>query len=134
MAIKNRTQLKSSFVSGTAATATKFDDIFDSHFNKYEDSVLSGPSGLTGNNGILGPSGSTFFNGMIGPSGNIFHNGIIGPAGSTHYYGFWLDGMASVPYGPTANGVFGQIIVSGTSIYICYSTNNWIKVAGNTSF
>ena len=122
MAIKNRTQLKSEFVSGTAATSSKFDDIFDSHFNKYEDSVLAGPSGLTGTNGLVGPSGATFY------------NGIIGPAGATFYNGLWLDSVSAAPVGPTSTGVSGQIVVSGTSIYICYSTNNWIKVAGAISF
>jgi len=134
MAIKNRTQLKSEFVSGTAATSSKFDDIFDSHFNKYEDSVLAGPSGLTGTNGLVGPSGATFYNGIIGPSGATFYNGIIGPAGATFYNGLWLDSVSAAPVGPTSTGVSGQIVVSGTSIYICYSTNNWIKVAGAISF
>lgn len=134
MAIKNRTQLKSEFVSGTAATASKFEDLFDSHFNKYEDSVLNGPVGMTGTNGLIGPEGSTFFNGLIGPDGDTFYNGLIGPEGSEFYTGLWIDGMASVPEGHTANGVFGQVVVSGTSIYICYSTNTWMKLQGSTAF
>lgn len=134
MAIQNRTQLKSNFVSGTAATASKFDDIFDSHFNKYDDSVLAGPIGQTGTNGLIGPSGNTFYNGLIGPSGSTFYKGLLGPIGSTHYSGLWIDDTASIPAGSTATGSTGQIVVSGTSVYICYSTNNWIKLQGLTAF
>ena len=134
MAIQNRTQLKSNFISGTAATASKFDDIFDSHFNKYDDSVLAGPVGQTGTNGLVGPSGSTFYNGLVGPSGSTFYNGLKGPAGATHFLGLWLDSVSAAPVGPTATGSTGQIVVSGTSVYICYSTNTWIKLSGLTTF
>ena len=132
MAIKNRTQLKSNFVSGTAATASKFDDIFDSHFNKYDDSVLAGPVGLTGTNGLVGPSGAACYNGLIGPSGDTHYNGLIGPSGDTYFEGLWLDFDSAIPLGTTAAGSTGQVIVGGTSIYICTSINNWLKVTGET--
>lgn len=134
MAIKNRTQLKSEFVSGTAATATKFEDLFDSHFNKYEDSVLNGPVGLTGTNGLIGPSGAEFYNGLIGPDGDEFFNGLIGPTGATHFTGLWLDLLSGEPLGPSAAGLTGQVIISSENIYICSSLNNWIKIEGATSF
>jgi hypothetical protein len=134
MAIKNRTQLKSEFVSGTAATASKFEDLFDSHFNKYDDSVLAGPVGLTGTNGLVGPSGATFYNGLIGPSGSTFYKGLLGPVGSTHFTGLWLDSNTVAPTGSTNAGTTGQVIVSGTNVYICNTVNNWVKLVGSTSF
>lgn len=134
MSIKNRSTLKSQFVAGTAATSAKFDDVFDSHFNKAEDSVLAGPAGVTGSNGLLGPAGATFYNGLLGPAGATFNNGLLGPAGETFYTGLWLSpGVTSVA-GPTATGATGQVVVSGTSVYICISTNNWIRLTGATSF
>ena len=131
MAIKNRTQLKGQFVAGTAATASKFDDLFDSHFNKFEDSVLAGPEGLTGTNGLVGPSGSTFYNGLIGPNGDTFYNGLKGPIGSTHYTGLWLSD-AAVPEGSTASGATGEVVIGGTAVYICTSLDSWIKLSGET--
>lgn len=122
MSIKNRNTLKSEFVSGTAATSSKFDDIFDSHFNKYEDSVLAGPLGLTGTNGLVGPKGATFYNGLIGPDG------------ATSYKGLWLDLDSAVPTGYTATGSIGQVIISENEMYICTSTNNWVKFIGSTGF
>ena len=133
MAIKNRTQLKSNFVSGTAATASKFDDIFDSHFNRYDDSVLAGPIGQTGTNGLVGPSGSTFYNGLVGPTGDTFYKGLLGPIGSTHYTGLWFDPNTPAPIAATAAGSTGQVVISGTSLYICQSLNSWIKIT-TTSF
>ena len=122
MAIKNRTQLKAEFVSGTAATAAKFEDIFDSHFNKYEDSVLAGPVGETGTNGLVGPSGSTFYNGLLGPEG------------ATYFIGLWLDTVSSGPSGSTSSGSTGQVIIADEFVYICRSENNWIRITGSTSF
>jgi hypothetical protein len=134
MSIKNRNTLKAEFVSGTAATSSKFDDIFDSHFNKYEDSVLAGPLGLTGTNGLVGPAGATFYNGLVGPAGATFYTGLIGPGGATSYIGLWLDSTSAIPAGYTANGATGQVIIGGTAMYICTSTNNWLKFIGSTGF
>jgi hypothetical protein len=134
MAIKNRTQLKAEFVSGTAATAAKFEDIFDSHFNKYEDSVLAGPIGETGTNGLVGPSGSTFYNGLLGPEGATFYKGLLGPEGATYFIGLWLDTVSSGPSGSTSSGSTGQVIIADEFVYICRSENNWIRITGSTSF
>ena len=134
MAIKNRTQLKSEFVSGTAATAAKFDDLFDSQFNKSDDSVLSGPVGLTGTNGLVGPSGATFYNGLIGPSGSTFYNGLVGPSGAISYEGLWLDTVSSAPTANNSAGGTGQVIISNGFLYICESTNTWLRITGATSF
>jgi hypothetical protein len=146
MSIKSRNLLKSQFVAGTAATSSKFEDVFDSHFNKLDDSLLSGPAGVTGVNGLLGPAGATFYNGLIGPDGATakkgligpdgatHYNGLLGPDGATHYTGLWLSpGVTSVS-GPTATGATGQVVINGTSMYICISTNNWIRLTGATSF
>lgn len=122
MSIKTRNLLKNDFASGTAATQNKFEDLIDSTLNKNEDSVLMGPIGLTGTNGLIGPSGSTFYNGLIGPDTE------------EHQLGLWLSVGASAPEGPTAIGVLGNVIVSEDAMYVCYSTNNWLKIVGSTSF
>jgi len=64
MSIKGRTDLKSEFEHGKAATAEKFEDLIDSSFNRYEDSILAGPIGMTGTLGLwlsesIAPTGST---------------------------------------------------------------------------
>ncbi len=122
MSIKGRTDLKSEFENGKRATAEKFEDLIDSSFNQYEDSLLLGPIGITGKRGLLGPDGLTSF------------NGLIGPVGATHYIGLWLDSGATTVNGPTSSGTSGQVVIGSTSVYICYSNNNWIKIQGETSF
>jgi len=135
MSIINRNALKAEFVSGTAATESKFEDVFDSHYNVYEDSVLLGPVGITGNYGLVGPSGPTSYNGLIGPDGATHYNGLLGPTGATHYVGLWLDSSgATTVSGPTATGATGQVVIGGTSVYVCISSNNWILLTGATSF
>jgi hypothetical protein len=131
MSIKNRNTLKSEFVSGTAATSSKFDDIFDSHFNKYEDSVLAGPLGLTGTNGLVGPDGATFFNGLIGPGGTTFHNGLLGPDGETSYNGVWYTIINDVPGSTGATGIAGQISADINGIWVCYEDNKWVFLSIN---
>ena len=95
MSVKSRNSLKAEFVAGTAANSDKFNDIMDSHYNVYEDSVLLGPSGMTGQYGILGPEGPTV------------------------YLGLWLDQTGATPSGSTATGATGQVIIDGTDLYIC---------------
>jgi hypothetical protein len=85
MSIKNRNDLKLEFVSGTAATQDKFADVFDSHYNKVDDSVLMGPIGMTATNGLWldstsaapsGPSASGEQGQIIyeeGPSANYLY-------------------------------------------------------------
>jgi|688.fasta_scaffold912711_1 hypothetical protein len=122
MSIKSRNSLKIDFAAGTAATSNKFEDLIDSTLNKNEDSLLNGPIGLTGTNGLIGPSGSTFYNGLVGPDTE------------EHQLGLWLSLGASAPVGPTAEGIVGNVIVSEDSMYICYETNSWLKIAGSTAF
>lgn len=77
MSIISRNSLKASFVSGTAATQTKFDDLFDSMFNKNDDSLLEGPVGMTGIKGLWldetsgAPTGAT----SIGSTGQVVLDG-----------------------------------------------------------
>ena len=108
MAIKTRNTLKGLFAAGTAATQSKFDDLFDSHFNKGEDSILNGPVGLTGQNGLLGPSGATFYNGLLG------RTGVTGPTASY------------------SAGTTGEVILDGTAAYI-HTGTVWFKITGATS-
>ena len=104
MSIKSRINLKNEFVSGTAATQQKFEDIFDSSYNMNDDSVLVGPIGQTGTNGL------------------------VGPAGATHYTGLWIDSTGtSGPSGASASGATGQVIIDGGIMYICTVLNNWVK-------
>jgi hypothetical protein len=126
MSQKSRLNLKNEFVSGTAATQEKFEDLIDSSFNRYEDSVLMGPIGLTGTNGLVGPAGATHYNGLIGPDG------------ATHYIGLWMDYTSAAPTGPSAIGEPGQVIYedgpSGPYLYICVSENFWIRVNAEDTF
>jgi hypothetical protein len=52
MSILSRNALKSEFTSGTAATSSKFEDVFDSTYNLNDDSLLLGPVGITGTKGL----------------------------------------------------------------------------------
>lgn len=133
MSIISRNSLKAEFVSGTAATQSKFEDVFDSHYNRYEDSVLLGPVGVTGQYGLLGPTGPTTFNGLLGPEGATFYNGLLGPAGSTSYTGLWIS-TGATPSGPTASGSTGNVIFDNQYMYICTQTNTWLRITGATSF
>jgi hypothetical protein len=104
MSIKSRNQLKTQFVSGTAATQDKFNDVFDSSYNRNDDFLLQGPLGQTG------------------------ANGLVGPTGATHYTGLWIDTLASTgPTGATAPGATGQVIFEGSSMYICTGLDTWTK-------
>lgn len=122
MSSKSRINLKTEFVSGTAATQSKFEDLIDSSYNTNEDSVLLGPIGLTGTRGLVGPTGTTSY------------NGVKGPEGATHYLGLWLDLTGSTPGSSGSTGSTGQVIISGTSIYVCKSINSWIKIGATSTF
>jgi hypothetical protein len=52
MSILSRNALKAEFISGTAATESKFGDLFDSSYNLNDDSVVLGPTGITGTYGL----------------------------------------------------------------------------------
>lgn len=109
MSIKTRNTLKGLFASGTAATQSKFDDLFDSHLNKAEDSVLMGPVGVTGSKGLLGPQGAT------------------------SYVGLWLDSESSAPGSSAATGSTGQLIVDLPYVYV-HTGNMWIRIGATSSF
>jgi len=134
MSQKSKLSLKSEFVSGTAATSAKFEDLIDSAYNKVDDSILYGPLGTTGKYGLLGPTGGTY-NGLIGPAGTAFNNGLIGPAGTDFFSGLYLGN--STPTGPTSSGATGQVsIVIGTTASFLYVHNGtaWTRFVGATAW
>jgi len=135
MSQKSKLSLKSEFVSGTAATSAKFEDLIDSAYNKVDDSILYGPLGVTGKYGLLGPTGGTY-NGLLGPSGGtVFYNGLLGPNGSDFYTGLFLGN--STPTGPTSSGATGQIAVTiGTTASFLYVHNGtaWTRFVGATAW
>jgi hypothetical protein len=108
MSIKTKNTLKSMFAAGTAATQSKFDDLFDSHYNKAEDSVLLGPIGVTGSKGLLGPEGAT------------------------SYVGCWLDNESEAPGSSADAGSIGQMIVDLPFVYL-HTGSSWIQITGATS-
>lgn len=125
MSITSRNNLKTEFISGTAATQAKFNDLIDSSYNTSDDSILIGPLGMTGSNGLVGPSGATSYNGLIGP----------GIPGNQVYPGLWIS-PGPTPALPSSVGSTGQVVfdTANAAFYICLSTNNWIQVKGSTSF
>jgi hypothetical protein len=122
MSSQSRINLKTAFASGTAATQSKFEDLIDSSYNTTNDSVLMGPIGLTGTKGLVGPIGSTSY------------NGVKGPDGATHYLGLWLDQSGSTPGSSASTGSTGQVVISGTSVYVCGGLNSWILIGATTTF
>lgn len=56
-----------------------------------------------------------------------------GPMGMTGQIGLWISNEA-VPFGPTSEGIKGQVIISGTAMYICHEENTWIKTLVETQF
>lgn len=122
MSQKTKLSLKSEFVSGTAATSAKFEDLIDSAYNKVDDSILYGPLGTTGKYGLLGPTGGTY-------------NGLIGPSGTDFFVGLFLGN--STPTGPTSTGSTGQIAVTiGASAAFLYVHNGtaWTRFIGATAW
>lgn len=104
MSIKNRNELKNEFLTGVPVTEQKFSDLFDSYYNVSEDSVLIGPIGQTGINGLIGPSGAT------------------------HYNGTWYSIIGDTPETLTSLGSTGQITADESGIWICYEENKWVYV------
>ena len=105
MSILSRNTLKTEFVAGTAATSAKFTDLIDSAFNRNDDSLVLGPTGMTGTYGLLGPTGGTYMGMFISPS----------------YAGF-----------TGASGMTGQTIFDGYTMYV-YSGVNWVKFGGTSA-
>lgn len=122
MSSQSRINLKTAFASGTAATQSKFEDLIDSSYNTTNDSVLMGPIGLTGTRGLVGPTGVTSY------------NGVKGPDGATHYLGLWLDQSGSTPGSSASTGSTGQVVISGTAVYVCGGLNSWILIGATTTF
>jgi hypothetical protein len=83
MANKTRTQLTTQFGTGQQASASKFEDLIDSAYNRSEDSVLAGPLGVTGTLGLwisaTAPSGPV----SSGSTGQTVVS--IGVSGATSY-------------------------------------------------
>lgn len=78
MAKQTRSALQSMFVSGTAATEQKFEDLLDSFHSVRDDSVIMGPSGVTGLSGmfiISGASAPTSWDGSTGSTGQVAWDG-----------------------------------------------------------
>jgi hypothetical protein len=75
-------------------------------------SSVTGPTGATGNPGLIGPTGATGTNGLIGPTGATGDAGLMGPTGATGNNG---------TTGPTgATGVAG---IDSASFEYYYSTS-----------
>jgi hypothetical protein len=104
MSIASRNTLKSAFVPGTAANSAKFGDLIDSAFNRNDDSLVLGPTGMTGTYGLMGPTGGTYMGMYVCP----FYAGFTGASGST-----------------------GQTIFIGFDMYV-FSGINWIKFGGTS--
>ena len=84
MSIKTRTQLVAQTATGQQASASKFEDMIDSAYNRAEDSILVGPLGMTGTIGLwisaTAPTGRT----SSGSTGQIAF-GLTGVTGATSY-------------------------------------------------
>lgn len=84
MSIKTRTQLVAQTATGQQASASKFEDIIDSAYNRAGDSILVGPLGMTGTKGFwisaTAPIGYT----SAGTTGQVAF-GITGATGATSY-------------------------------------------------
>lgn len=139
MSILSRNALKAEFISGTAATSDKFANVFDSTFNLNDDSLLIGPTGITGSYGL-------WFN-IIGATPiSLSSTGSTGQIAASSE-GFWVcieqDSWVFVPttypIGGTVTGHlipdtditydlgstgyrFKDLYISGTTIYIGDST------------
>lgn len=155
MSIKSRNGLKAEFVSGTAATEQKFEDVFDSHYNIYEDPVLLGPSGSTGVNGLwyssIGGTVSSIGPTSSGVPGQIFaydegawvctetnkwvflpSNVAAGSAGPTGPDGATGATGDTGPTGPT--GDTGLSGTTGQTSITVYGTSTLQVTAGTTLF
>jgi len=104
MSIESRNTLKTGFVAGTAATQSKFADFIDSAYNRSDDSLVLGPTGINGTYGLLGPTGGTYMGMYICP----FYAGFTGASGRT-----------------------GQTIFDGYTMYV-FSGSNWVKFGGTS--
>jgi hypothetical protein len=84
MSIKTRTQLVAQTATGQQASASKFEDMIDSAYNKAEDSILAGPIGLTGSIGLWVSATAPTSKNSSGSTGQIAF-GLTGATGATSY-------------------------------------------------
>jgi hypothetical protein len=84
MSIKTRTQLVAQTATGQQASASKFEDMIDSAYNKAEDSILAGPIGLTGSIGLWVSATAPTAYTSAGSTGRIAF-GLTGATGATSY-------------------------------------------------
>jgi hypothetical protein len=135
MSIISRNALKAEFISGTAATELKFGDLFDSNYNRNDDSIMQGPSGLTGTWGMQGPTGGTG-QGLLGPTGATYYQGLKGPQDGTYPTGLWL-GAGSTPGSSGASGNSGQVLfdsIGGTAYMYVHNGTQWLLFTGSSNF
>lgn len=114
MTAYTRNELKANFISGTAMTEDKLNDLINSVFVIAEDPIVNGPTGYSLVYGLIGPTGGT-------------HNGILGPSGATFYDGFFYTG--SVPAAPTSSGILGQVEIGASGIHFYNPTYGWIYLS-----
>lgn len=82
----------------------------------YVDGMLEGTSGTSGIGGTSGTSGK------VGTAGTSGKNGTSGISF------VW----ASVPSSSTSGGTSGQVAYDSNYLYVCTSTNSWIRLSGST--
>jgi hypothetical protein len=135
MSILSRNALKAEFISGTAATESKFGDLFDSSYNKNDDSVILGPTGITGSYGL-------WFNTIGATPVSLSATGATGQIAASSE-GFWVcvaqNTWILLPTNPPIGGTvtghlvpetdvtydlgatgyrFRDLYISGTTIYM----------------
>jgi hypothetical protein len=147
--INSPNDLKIIFSTGSQATEDAFANLIDSSYNKLEDSILLGPTGLTSIYGLRGPTGGTHF-GLLGPStGNVYglqgptggtHFGLLGPEGGTHI-GLFLLSTTEAPGAFNESGEKGQVIITneGTTapssqFMFIHNGVQWFKFEGLNDF
>lgn len=150
----NNNDLKLWFASGTAATQAKFHGLIDSVYNKLEDSIPLGPSGITGINGVwytiigatpLTPTASGITGQIaIDNTGIWICNGLnnwlnypifSGPTGATGIQGptgISQINIVTVPATSGATGNTGDISFSGPDFYFYSNDTTWYKLTGVT--
>ena len=147
-------ELKLLFASGTAATGTKFTALIESFWNKLEDSIPLGPTGITGINGIrytiigatpLTPTASGITGQIaIDNTGIWICSGLnnwlnypifTGPTGATGIQGPTGLNSVNVVSIPATSGVagnLGDVSFSGPDFYFYSNDSTWYKLTGVT--
>ena len=72
-----------------------------------------------------------FIDGATGPVGATGASGPTGPVGATGASGLtWV----SVPASSTATGAVNQAAQNNTHFYLCYATNQWMRINLDKNF